>query len=475
MFTKLGRMFKLAGTPEATGRPYVYKGRTVLKFLTGAHLPIFTAIAIYIGLIVSDPATSPFYAIEAALTHVGHDHIVTTMLVVLGVALSVSIGYIAIGFRFNKGEGGTGLVFEWLGPRPAMVAAASLIVDFVLTDAVTMAAAVAAIVSFGVDLNRYLLAAIVFVVVGTLLRLGDKGRTIFATVSFGFMALVLITALSPILPNAPEILHEISHDAHAAIPDTSGVTGIALLSLIIFGAVRGFALITGFEASVAALSHEEEKPEYARVAMGVGTIILVLLFTSIVTYNISGVTKALELEPSHSATLFYLWTRVKVASPILLTLLSLFSAGILLSGSASGATAGGGLIHVLVKARSLPKSFTHIDNEHNDYKAMLIIHAIAGVVVLFFAVDELRIVGFYAISVLIGFTLSLLAAIKFALKTKTNYLLIAIPGFLMVLLALAINMFRFEGVVITAICLVLGVYLHKKWIKGGKVEINFSH
>ena len=107
------------------------------------------AILAYIGLIVSDPATSPFHAIESALGTVGYELIVPTMLFVIGVAVSVSLGYIAICIRFNRGEGGPGLVYEMLGIRQAMLAAASLIQDFVLTDTITMAAAVAALVSRG--------------------------------------------------------------------------------------------------------------------------------------------------------------------------------------------------------------------------------------------------------------------------------------------------------------------------------------
>jgi len=259
---------------------YILKPITVLRRLLKSHFPIFISIAMYIGLIMSDPATSPFYAIENVLMHVGHNYLFITMIIVLIVALSVSIGYAAIGFRFNKGEGGTGLVFEWLGSKPAMIAGASLLVDFILTDAVTMAAAVAAFVSFGITINRYVLAILVFLVVGILLRIGDKGRALFAIMSFGFVIFVLIAAFSPIVPNAPKLVYYMNQASHAVIPEHSGLGGFALISLILFGVVRGFALLTGFEASVSALSHEEEKPKYARIAMGIGTILLVLIFTT---------------------------------------------------------------------------------------------------------------------------------------------------------------------------------------------------
>jgi len=446
-------------------------------------ISLLIAIFAYIGLIVSDPATSPFYAIESALGKVGYSLIVPTMLFVIAVAASVSLGYIAIGIRFNKGEGGPGLIYEMLGVNPAMLAAASLIQDFILTDSITMAATVAALVSrgysFGIDfgmhtalIDRLGLALIVGVAVAIVMRLGDKGRYIFACMTFGFMALILYTVFLPILPNALDLMPIAPHDIH--IPDNSQLTGISMIVVLLFGAVRGFALLTGFEASVAGLSHEEDKPRWARIAMGVGTIVAVLVFTSIVTYDIAATTKTLELEPSHKNTLFNLWTRSKLLpGSVIEQLLTLFSIGILLSGAASGAVAGSGMLRTLVRSRALPPI---LSNPHGtDYRSIFVVHGSAILLTLSFGANELKIVAFYAISVLVGFLLSLAAAVKFAFYTRTYYLMLAIPGLLMVAFALAVNMGRYEGWVIMGLGVVMAYYLRKRWTAGGREPINFSH
>ena len=445
-------------------------------------IALLIAIFAYVGLIVSDPATSPFYAIESALGKVGYRLIVPTMLIVIAVAASVSLGYIAIGIRFNKGEGGPGLVYEMLGIKPAMMAAASLIQDFVLTDAITMAATVAALVSrgvsFGIDvgdlsplLDRLLMALIVGVAVGVVMRLGNKGRYIFAIMTFGFMGLVLYTASLPVLPNALDLMPE-SHGTKP--PDTSALTGFALVICVLFGAVRGFALLTGFEASVAGLSHEEDKPGWVRITMGIGTVIAVLAFTSVVTYDIASTTALLELEPGHKSTLFNLWTRSKLLpGSMAAQALTLFSVGILLSGAASGAVAGSGMLRTLVRSRALPAVMSN--PRGTDYRSIFIIHGSAIVLTLMFGADELKIVAFYAISVLVGFLLSLTAAVKYAWQTGTRYLLLAIPGLAMVTFALVVNLGRYEGYVIIGLGLVMAYYLHRKWITGGKLPINFSN
>ena len=447
----------------------------------GLALPI--TILAYIGLIVSDPATSPFYAIESALGTVGYSLIVPTMLFVIAVAVSVSLGYIAIGIRFNRGEGGPGLVYEMLGIKPAMLAAASLVEDFVLTDSITMAAAVAALVSrgysFGLDLGEYsalgdrlALALVVAVAVAIVMRFGQKGRYVFATMTFGFMSLILYTVILPVLPNASDLM-PVAH--HVNIPDNSGLTGFAMIVVVLFGAVRGFALLTGFEASVAGLSHEEDKPEWARVAMGVGTVVLVLVFTSIVTYDIANVTRALELEPTHKNTLFNLWTRSKlVPGSAIAQALTFFSIGILLSGAASGAVAGSGMLRTLVRAKALPPVFSN-SGHGTDYRSIFIVHGSATALTLLFGVDELQIVSFYAISVLVGFLLSLSAAVKFAYYAKTPYLYLAVPGLLMVVFALVVNLGRYEGWVIIGFGLVLAYFLNRNWREGGQQPINFSH
>ncbi len=412
----------------------------------------------------------------------GYSLIVPTMLFVIAVAVSVSLGYIAISIRFNKGEGGPGLIYEMLGIKPAMVAAGSLIEDFVLTDAITMAATVAALVSrgvtFGIDAGQYthlvdrlLLALIVGVAVAAVMRLGEKGRYIFAFMTFGFMALVLWTTFLPTLPNAKELM-PVAHDVN--IPDHSNLTGLSLLVVLLFGAVRGFALLTGFEASVAGLSHEEHQPRWVRIAMGVGTVVAVLVFTSIVTYDIASTTKVLELEPSHKNTLFNLWTRSKLAPGSFASqALALFSIGILLSGAASGAVAGSGMLRTLVKSKALPPYLSK--SKGTDYRSIFIVHGTAILVTLAFGADELKIVSFYAISVLVGFLLSLTAAVKFAFYTNTRYLFLAIPGLFMVAFALLVNLGRYEGWVIIGLALVMAWYMRKKWIIGGRRPINFSH
>lgn len=446
------------------------------------NFSLVISILAYIGLIVSDPATSPFYAIESALGKVGYALIVPTMLFVIAVAASVALGYIAIGIRFNRGEGGPGLIYEMLGIKPAMFAAASLIQDFVLTDAITMAAAVAALVSRGYSFNldmgeysyladRILLVFIVAAAVSVVMRMGEKGRYIFAGTTFGFMVLVLYTAFLPILPNVKDVLPA-AHDVH--IPDTSGLEGFALIGVLLFGAVRGFALLTGFEASVAGLSHEYDKPRWARIAMGVGTVVLVFAFTSIVTYDIANTTRILELEPSHKHTLFNLWTRSKIVEgSFTWQLLTFFSLGILLSGAASGAVAGSGMLRTLVRSKGLPAFLSNLTGR--DYRSMFIVHGSAIFLTVLFGANELKIVAFYAISVLIGFLFSLIAAVKFAYYTKTIYLYLAIPGLLMVAFALLVNMGRYEGWVIAGLGLVMAYFLHKKWLAGGKLPIDFSH
>jgi hypothetical protein len=458
------------------------KAESANKVRKASSLSLLIAIFAYIGLIVSDPATSPFYAIESALGTVGYSLIVPTMLFVIAVAVSVSLGYIAIAIRFNKGEGGPGLIYEMLGVKPAMLAAASLIQDFILTDSITMAATVAALVSlgftFGVDFGDYTaladrlgLALIVGIAVAVVMRLGDKGRYIFAFMTFGFVGLVLYTVFLPILPNAKELM-PIAHNVH--IPDNSGLSGFAMIVVLLFGAVRGFALLTGFEASVAGLSHEEDKPEWARIAMGVGTVIAVLAFTSFVTYDIANTTRILELEPSHKNTLFNLWTRSKLLpGSVSAQALTLFSVGILLSGAASGAVAGSGMLRTLVRSKALPPELSNPTG--TDYRSIFVVHGLAILITLGFGANELKIVAFYAISVLVGFLLSLTAAVKFAFYTRTYYLMLAIPGLLMVAFALVVNMGRYEGWVIVVLGIVMAYFLRKRWIAGGQQPISFSH
>ena len=103
------------------------------------------------------------------------------------------------------------------------------------------------------------------------------------------------------------------------------------------------------------------------------------------------------------------------------------------------------------------------------------VHGTAILLTLGFGANELKIVAFYALAVLVGFLLRLSAAVKFAFYTRTYYLMLAIPGLLMVAFALVVNMGRYEGWVIIGLGIIMAYYLRKKWFAGGRLPINFSH
>jgi hypothetical protein len=101
----------------------------------------------------------------------------------------------------------------------------------------------------------------------------------------------------------------------------------------------------------------------------------------------------LELEPSHKNTLFNLWTRSKIVSgSITAQLLTFFSLGILLSGAASGAVAGSGMVRTLVRSKGLPVFLSNLTGR--DYRSMFIVHGSAIILTLFFGANEMKIVAF---------------------------------------------------------------------------------
>ena len=131
------------------------------------------------------------------------------------------------------------------------------------------------------------------------------------------------------------------------------------------------------------------------------------------------------------------------------------------------------MLRTFVHSTALPSL---LSNPHGtDYRSIFVVHGSAMILTLFFGANEFKIVAFYAISVLVGFLLSLTAAVKFAFYTKTFYLMLAIPGLLMDAFALIVNMGRYQGWVIVIPGIIMACYLKKKWITNGQLPVNFSH
>ncbi|HET7722731.1 MAG TPA: APC family permease, partial [Acidimicrobiales bacterium] len=225
------------------------------------HTRLVKVVAL--AVFASDAISSTAYATEEIL-HVlvpvaaadALEYLIPLSLIVMGLLVVVAFSYRQTIIAYPSGGGSYVVSKDNLGEKPALVAGASLLVDYVLTVAVSISAGVAAITSASEGLRPYrvelCLGFIVVLAVANLRGLKESG-TVFAVPTYVYIvslgALLLwgfarITwgDLEPLAPVTERYDH--FTDGRFSAGTLSGVTLFLLMRAFSSGAVA----LTGVEA-----------------------------------------------------------------------------------------------------------------------------------------------------------------------------------------------------------------------------------
>src|SRR3954454_11446905 len=245
----------------------------------GLALPVFC----------SDPLSSVAYATEQIVLVLGLGGLsmlyLTPWLALAVVALLVIVvaSYRQTCFAYPNGGGAYTVSREHLGVRASLVAASALLVDYVLTVAVSVVAGVAAITSavpalapHAVVVSLVLLALLTVV---NLRGVKESGRA-FAVPTYGFVAVVLgMLAVAGVRLALGQTLT--AESAHYGITGEHA-TGL----LVVFLALRAFAsgctALTGVEAvSNGVPSFREPRARNAAATLSIMGVLAVVMFAGI--------------------------------------------------------------------------------------------------------------------------------------------------------------------------------------------------
>ena len=216
-------------------------------------LPIRIALPIF----ASDPLSSVAYATQEILlilTLGGLAYLYLTPLI--GAAVVLLLAVVVLSYRqvvqaYPSGGGSYEVVSTNLGARAGLVVAAALLVDYVMTVAVSVAAGVDNIISALPELNPHRVAInIGFIVVLTAMNLRgvrESGRT-FAIPTYAFVAgVMLMIALGlsrALLGHAPQA-ESANYGIHA---EHAGLNALAISLLALRAFSSGCTALTGVEA-----------------------------------------------------------------------------------------------------------------------------------------------------------------------------------------------------------------------------------
>lgn len=267
-------------------------GQKFRNILFGRPIPTSKAhherLSVLIGLPVfaSDALSSVAYATEAILAVlILHSTGLLRDQVPIALAISALIIIVAISYRqtiyaYSSGGGSYIVASDNLGQTPGLIAGAALMIDYILTVAVSVSAGVAAIVSAIPSMHAYLvpisLACTGVIAYANLRGLRESGAT-FAVPTYGFLIGMVVLIVAGIVKSVggPVVAQQVLAEP--------GKIGKELMFPVFFIVMRSFAAgctaLTGIEAvSDGVVAFRSPEAKNASKTLAIMAVLLTFLF-----------------------------------------------------------------------------------------------------------------------------------------------------------------------------------------------------
>ncbi|RSN29175.1 amino acid permease [Amycolatopsis sp. WAC 04169] len=329
-------------------------------------------------------------------------------------AIAVLLGVLTLSYRqviaaFPDGGGAYGVSRTYLGRRASLVAAASLIVDYVLNVAVSVAAGVAALTSAFPGLLPYTLwlcLGVLALVTGVNLRGIAESARVFVVPTVIYVGAILTVIVAGLFRSGPA--------AAVVAPDHAQNLQTVGILLLLKAFANGCAALTGVEAIANAVPSFRKprvrRAQHAEIALGglLGVMLLgiAVLIGKFAIHPVDGVTVLSQVTTAALGDGFGFY-------------LVQFSTVVLLALAAN--TSFGGLpvlAQLLARHNKLPHVFA-LRAERQVYRYGVGFLAITAALLLVITDGDMNtLVPLFAIGVFVGFTLSQVGMVRHWRRTR---------------------------------------------------------
>jgi amino acid transporter len=310
---------------------------------------------------------------------------------------------------------------ENLGELPGLVAGAALLIDYVLTVAVSIAAGVAAITSAYEPLRPYrvelCLAAILLVALANLRGVKESGA-IFAVPTYLFIGSILVMI-------AAGLLKYYWLDSVTAVPLQpprlsigGAVQGVSLL-LLLRAFASGCTALTGVEAisnGIPAFKPPESRNAATTLTWMAGLLITLFSSLTLLAY-------IYQITPVHEETVVSQLARAifsDTSFAFFYYVIQAATAMILILAANTSFADFPRLASILARDRYLPRQFASRGDRLVFSNGVIVLAVLAGLLVIIFSGDTHALIPLYAVGVFLSFTLSQSGMVRHWLKERDS-------------------------------------------------------
>jgi amino acid transporter len=375
----------------------------------------------------SDAISSTAYATEeilfvtavgASSLTLGLSKLVPLAIVVAVLLVIVSMSYRQTIFSYPSGGGSYIVSRENLGEMPALIAGASLLVDYILTVAVSISSGVAAVLSipsFHQLESARVPMCVTLVAVVTLANLRgvkESGRA-FAVPTYVYIVaistMVAIGLWKVFLGDYQQVPFDPRRAHHVA-----EVGGSLTLFLLLRGFSSGAVALTGVEAisnGVPAF----RKPESRNAA---STLTWMAVILGSLFLGLSILASRLHPFPTHAETVISQMARVLFGESPFYWIIQLSTCAILILAANTAFADFPRLSSIISKDGYLPRQFAHLGDRLVFSNGIVFLAVAASILIVIFGGIVTALVPLYAIGVFTSFTLSQSGMVRHHLRRR---------------------------------------------------------
>lgn len=387
------------------------------------HKISLVAVLAWVGL-GADGLSSSAYGPEEAFRALGEHRSLAVALALLMITtvLVISAAYSRIIRRFPHGGGGYVVATKILGPTPGLTSGCALVVDYVLTVTISIAAAGDALFSvLPPSLLPYKLPAAVAVLIGlTIINIRGVRESVvlLAPIFFVFVithAVVIAAGFVGHIPQASETAREIAGGF------SSGASSLGVLGLV-FLLFHAFSMGGGTYTGIEAVSNGIPIMRHPQVQTAQRTMIYMAVSLALTATGLLLLYLLWDIRPVDGKTMnAVLVERIASGWPlgaafVFVTMTS--SAALLVVAAQAGFVDGPRVLANMALDSWVPRKFASLSERLTTQNGILLVGGAALVALLYTRGSVQLLVVMYAINVFVTFSISMLAMLIDTWRTR---------------------------------------------------------
>ncbi|HEV7146023.1 MAG TPA: APC family permease [Pedococcus sp.] len=404
----------MSGTTDALKR--VMLGRALASNRMGETLlPKRIALPVF----CSDPISSVAYATEQILLVLGTAGAASFLGLAAPIAVAVAVllavvvaSYRQTCYAYPSGGGAYVVSKDNLGRNASLTAAAALLVDYVMTVAVSVVSGVVAITSAFTSLAPYAVhLSVGFVVVLALINLRGvkESGTAFAFPTYAFVVLTFLLLASGVFRALTGGIPEAA-SAHLELEHTAQVGGVFTVLLCLRAFASGCTALTGVEAvSNGVPAFQKPKSKNAATTLLIMGALAISMFSGITALALATHARAYpDGNPSVISQIAEsVWGR-----GVLFFAFQAATAGILILAANTAFNGFPTLASILAQDRFLPAQLRNRGDRLAFSNGILLLAGISAVLIIGFDANIEKLIHLYIVGVFTSFTLSQLGMVR---------------------------------------------------------------